>query len=141
MSIVAESQTIQNRIKNPTDSYKEFRYQEVEQTIPACFENKVAKFTNRIAIKGQTDHLTYTDLNRAANRITHAIIDHYRAGDDPIIVLLDCTATLIVAILGILKAGKIFVILDPKAPIDHLVAMCVDSQAGLIITSDNYASL
>ena len=141
MSIIRQSQTIQNRIKNPTDSYENFPDSAVEQSIPAGFERKAEKFSNRVAIKSQTTSLTYTELIQESNRIAQLIYNQMEPGNDPVMVLLDHDHQIIVTILGVLKAGKFFIILDPNAPIKNLKDICSDSQASLLLTNSQNVSL
>ena len=47
---------------------REFSRDEIEQSIPARFEEQVRRYHNRLAVKTETEELTYDDLNKAANR-------------------------------------------------------------------------
>jgi amino acid adenylation domain-containing protein len=50
-------------------------------------------------------------------------------------------ASLVVAILGALKSGKMFVVLDPTLPHARLRYILADSQASLIVANDEYCAL
>jgi len=99
-----------------TNPFVEFRKEEVEQSIPARFERQVDQYPERRAVKAGTHQLTYAELNRAANGIGRAILASRGAGEEPVALLLEHGASLIAAILGVLKAGKIYVPLDPSYP-------------------------
>src|SRR5581483_11508923 len=78
--------------------------------------------------------LTYRQLNAKANQLAR----HLRAlgiGSEQIVgVCLDRTPALVVALLGILKAGAAYLPLDPGYPPARLAWMINDSQLKLIIT-------
>ena len=82
-----------------------------------------------------------SDLNDAANRIAHAILRQRGAGAETIALLFEQGAPVIAAILGVLKAGKIYVALDPSFPQAQLTHMLDDSQAALIVTNSKHLSL
>ncbi|MGH8069437.1 MAG: non-ribosomal peptide synthetase [Candidatus Entotheonellia bacterium] len=112
----------------------------LEQSIPARFEQQVEIYADRLAVKTRSDTLTYAALNHAANRIAHAILAQRGTGEEPIALLLEQGAQLIAAILGVLKAGKMYVSLDPSFPQAQLTYMLEDSQAALIVTNDRHLS-
>ena len=58
----------------PGRSFVPFDRQDIERSIPARFEQLVEKFGNRSAVEDGDLALTYAELNRAANKIAHAIL-------------------------------------------------------------------
>lgn len=70
-----EQEAIRAKYCHPMGSFAEFTKEEVEQSIPDRFEQQVAKYADRIAVKTKVDALTYAELNQAANRVAHAILD------------------------------------------------------------------
>jgi non-ribosomal peptide synthetase component F len=59
-------------------------------------------------------------------------------GNEPIALLFEQGAAMIVAILGVLKAGKIYVPLDPNYPDSRISFMLENSETSLIV-SDNHS--
>src|SRR5262245_36694974 len=57
------------------------------------------------------------------------------AGEEPIALLFEQGAPVIAAILGVLKAGKIYVPLDSSYPRTRTAYMLEDSGAPLLVTS------
>jgi non-ribosomal peptide synthetase component F len=88
-----------------------------------------------IAIRTADETISYEALNRAANRIAHAILARRGAGDEPIAFVVDRPAIELICLLGILKAGKTYVALDPGHPSSRLQAVCADVEPGLILTT------
>jgi amino acid adenylation domain-containing protein len=120
----------------PTNPFTEFKREEIEQSIPNRFEQQVRRYPNRLAVKTRGHELTYDALNRAANRVAQAILAQRADGEVPVALLLDTDAPMIAAILGVLKAGKIYVPLDPALPYARMAYILENSQAGLIVTDN-----
>ena len=70
-----EQGAIRAKCFHPNGTFVEFKKEEIEQSIPERFEQIVAKHPDRIAVKTKADALTYAELNQAANRVAHAILD------------------------------------------------------------------
>src|SRR3990172_3079916 len=131
-----EQQAIRAKCFHPSGSFVEFDKEEVEQSIPDRFEQMVRRYPERIAVKTKNYTLTYAELNRMANRVARAILARRGEGEEPIALLLEHDAPMVAAILGTLKAGKIFVPLDPTYPQAGLNYLFEDSQAALIVTDN-----
>jgi amino acid adenylation domain-containing protein len=125
----------------PTNDFAPFLAEDIEQSVPARFEQQVAKYPNRLAVQTRTCRFTYAQLNEAANSIAHAILDQLGEGEEPVAILLDQDATAIAAIMGVLKAGKIYVPIDPLFPRARLAYMMEDAGASLIVTSSRHLAL
>ena len=54
--------------------FVEFPIEDVETSIPARFEKMAEMYPDRLAVKSGVRSYTYDELNRAANRIAHAIV-------------------------------------------------------------------
>jgi amino acid adenylation domain-containing protein len=121
------------RIK-PVHPFTPFRDEDIEQSIPERFEKQVRAYGQRLAIKSDEASLSFDDLNRTANKLARRI--RSRCGDqlEPIALLFDHDAGVIAAMLGVLKAGKFYLVLDPTYPHERLMQMLEDSGAQLIVS-------
>jgi amino acid adenylation domain-containing protein len=131
------NQATNNSFILPNDSYREFKKEEIEQSISGRFESLVRLYPDRIAVSTQRDQYSYDYLNRSANRIARAILSHCRTKDFPVALLLDQGAPQIISTLGALKAGKFYVPLNPSNPSSRNKHMLYDSGARLIVTNNN----
>ncbi|ROP35963.1 non-ribosomal peptide synthetase [Saccharothrix texasensis] len=73
--------------------------------------------------------VTYAELDAAANRLAHRLVEAGVVPGDVVGVLLDRDATLVTAVLAVLKAGAAYTVLDPRFPAGRLTA--VADRAGL----------
>lgn len=113
-----------------------FPKDEVWGSIPERFEKQVSLYPNRLAVKYGKYSFTYSELNGIANQLAREILAKNGNGEVPVAFLLEHGTAQIVAILGILKAGKFYVPLDATFPDDRIAYMFEDSLAGLLITND-----
>lgn len=71
-----------------------------------------------VECEGQT--LNYSELNARANQLAHYLISKGVKPDDLIALCVERNVSMIIAILGILKAGCAYVPLDPIYPSQRL---------------------
>lgn len=114
---------------------------EIEQSIAARFEGQAQQHPERLAVACGRDRLAYAELDGCANGAAQAVLDRLGAGEEPVGVLCGQGVQLVVAILGVLKAGKFYVPLDPSHPIERLRLAVGDSGARLVVTEERYAAL
>jgi amino acid adenylation domain-containing protein len=117
-----------------------FTRAELEQSLASRFEQQVARYPQRLAIKSRHHALTYAELNQAANRLAHAILVARGPGAEPVALLFAPGAPAITAMLGVLKAGKIYVPMTPSDPPARLAYLLEDSQAALLVTNCQHAA-
>ena len=112
-----------------------------DKTIDQLFEEQVCKTPKNIAVVFEDEALSYQELNQKSNQLARYIRDKYKAQnkkdlqpDSLIGLCVERSLDMIIAILGILKAGAAYVPLDPDYPQDRLEYMIENSHEGLIIT-------
>ncbi len=112
----------------------EFRRDEVERSIVARFKKVVGRNPVRPAVKAKDRELTYRQLDTLSNQLARALIEQRGRAAEPVGLLASQGWQAVVAALGVLKAGKFFVPLDPRYPIDRLNFMLADTEARSIVT-------
>ena len=78
--------------------------------------------------------LTYAQLNRFANQVAGELIERGVGSDTPVGLALPKTTNMLVALLGILKAGGGYLPLDPAYPAERLDFMVADSGIEFVLT-------
>ncbi len=89
-------------------------------TLPALIEAQAARTPDAVAVVYEGRHYSYREINEAANRFAHWLIAHDIGTEDRVAVLLDKSPQLVITALGILKAGAIYLPVDPTYPDDRL---------------------
>ncbi|WP_433414231.1 amino acid adenylation domain-containing protein [Microtetraspora malaysiensis] len=103
-------------------------------TLHGRIEEQVARTPNAVAVTFEGRDLTYAELNERANRVAHRLRD-LGAGPETLVgVFAERSAELVVALLGVLKAGAAYLPLDPEYPADRLQFMIEDAQAPVVLT-------
>ncbi|HEV7214415.1 MAG TPA: condensation domain-containing protein, partial [Chloroflexota bacterium] len=103
----------------------------------ACIQDLVevqaARAPESLAVDGAPD-LSYGELDRRANQLGH-YLQTLGVGTEAVVgVLLERSADLVVALLGVLKAGAAYLPLDPAYPPERLAAMLADAGAPVLVT-------
>ncbi|MFD4575725.1 amino acid adenylation domain-containing protein [Streptomyces sp. NPDC058417] len=78
--------------------------------------------------------LDYAGLDRRANRLAHALVARSVRPGDVVGLHAGRTRDLLVGLLGILKAGAVYLPLDPGQPHDRLTGMVEDAACPLVLT-------
>jgi amino acid adenylation domain-containing protein len=140
-SLPSEQAAIRSKCYHPSGVFIEFPKSEIEQSIPERFEKMVLQFPNRIAVKARDQSMTYAELNSMANRLARTIVARRGPGEEPIGLLLAKGGPLVVAVFGVLKAGKMYVLLDPSHPTARNRFILDHAQVPLIITDTEHLGL
>jgi len=111
-----------------------------EASLASTFEEQVARYPDRMAVVSGDSRVTYAELNHAANRIAHILLAHLAIGETTVALLFPPGTSIVVAILGVLKAGKIYVALDPSYPQPRTAYMLEDCQATVLLTDTRHFS-
>ncbi|HEX3045612.1 MAG TPA: amino acid adenylation domain-containing protein, partial [Bacillota bacterium] len=104
------------------------------------FEENAANAPDTIALVAGEQRLTYGELNRRANQLAHYI---QAQGVKPEVVTgvyLERTAMMLVALLGIHKAGGAYLPLDPIFPKQRIEYMLENAQVPLVLTQSSLLS-
>ncbi len=141
MDLPLEQQAIRAKCFHPSGRFVEFLLEDVAFSIPKRFEKIAAQYPHHAAVKTAERILSYQDLNQAANRLAHSIIAQRGTAQGTIALLMEHEHSLFVAIMGVLKAGKICLVLDPAFPKDRIAFLLQDSQAGLLLVDGENLSL
>ncbi|RKI02068.1 hypothetical protein D7Y04_14025 [Corallococcus sp. AB038B] len=102
--------------------------------LPAQFRAQVARTPDAVAVAADDETLTYAQLDAASDALAWHLREHGVARDVRVGLCVERPARMVVAMLGILKAGGAFVPLDPDCPREQLAAMMEDSRARVLVT-------
>jgi amino acid adenylation domain-containing protein len=97
-------------------------------------EAQAARAPTRPAIVTDTDHIDWRTLNVRANQFAHYLREHGVHSETAVAIMIDRGVSMIVAVLGVLKAGGMYVPLDRQLPAERKAFILADSSARLIIS-------
>lgn len=109
-------------------------------TIVDLFEEQVYKAPGKQALIAGECSLTYRELNQRANAVAlHLKYDLKIERGDVVGILPDRSEWMLIAMLGVLKSGAVYLPLDPAYPSERLSWMLDDSKAKVLLTHSSYA--
>lgn len=89
------------------------------------------------AIKGSDESLTYSELDFESDKVAEKLCSLGVKSEDIVPFVLDRNSNIVVAMLGILKAGCAYLPIDSSYPVERIDYMIKDSGAKIIITDEN----
>ncbi|MDB9374692.1 amino acid adenylation domain-containing protein [Nodularia sphaerocarpa] len=106
-----------------------------QQCVHEIISQQAAQTPDATAVVFGDKTLTYAELNAKSNQIAHFLLQMGVKPEARIGVYLERSSPLlIIALLGILKAGAAYVPLDPTFPPERLRFMMADAQLTLLLT-------
>ena len=108
-------------------------------TLPALFEAQVRRSPEATALVFEEGTLSYIQLNTQANRLAHMLIGRGIGPENVVALALPRSLEMVVALLGILKAGAAYLPLDPDYPAERLAYMLQDAQPASVLTTAQIA--
>jgi amino acid adenylation domain-containing protein len=106
-----------------------------DQCVHQLFQAQVQSIPNAIAVSVEGQFLSYQELNARSNQLAHYLRKLGVRPEVRIGICMDRSLEMIVAILGILKAGAVYVPLDPKLPQERLRYVVEDVESPLVLTT------
>ena len=104
-------------------------------------EAQAARTPDATAVECEGRRLTYRELDRRSNQLAHYLHTFGVGPETVVAVCLERSIAMVIAIVGILKAGGAFLPLDPDYPSDRLAFMLEDSGAPVLVTQARLARL
>jgi len=111
--VIDAQRAIQARGRHPNGQATTLAPTDIEQAIPRLIERQARATPDHPALASTGTTWSYAELDARANRVAHAVLDRRGPGPEPVALLLEHGAALVAAILGVLKAGKAYVPIDP----------------------------
>ncbi|HKV07245.1 MAG TPA: amino acid adenylation domain-containing protein, partial [Thermoanaerobaculia bacterium] len=108
------------------------------ERIHELFEEQAARRPQSLAVAGQGMALSYAELDARANRLARYL---RRLGVEPesrVALCVERSPEMVVALLGILKAGAAYVPLDPSHPEERLALVLGDSDPAVLVTEERW---
>ncbi len=117
-------------------------------TLVSRFNEQVKRTPDAVALMYQPFHqqsdtlsadslstLTYAQLDQRSNQLARHLLAQGIQNDSIVAILIDRDPSMIVAMLGALKAGAGYLPLDPEVPDERLAFMLRDSRAQALLTT------
>ena len=136
MTLPPKQEAIRAKCCHALATFVEFLIDNVDTTVTERFSRIARKYPQFIAAKSNQQVITYEELDERSTDFAYAILSEQGAGTEAIGLLFNLNIPVLIAMLGALKAGKIIVLLNPKAPAARNLATLRSYRAGLIVADD-----
>nr|WP_201280317.1 non-ribosomal peptide synthetase [Hassalia byssoidea] len=105
-----------------------------DKCIHQLFESQVEKTPDAVAVVFENEYLTYRELNKRANQLAHYLRSMGVKPDTLVGICVERSLSMVIGLLGILKAGAAYVPLDPRLPQERLTFILEDAQISVLLT-------
>nr|WP_277991511.1 non-ribosomal peptide synthetase [Corallococcus macrosporus] len=110
-----------------------------EASIHARFREQAARTPGAVALVQDTRTLTYRELEERSNQLAHHLLALGVKPGASVGVCLERSFELVVALLGVLKAGAAYVPLDAGVPTPRLLAVLGQARVAVLLTQASLA--
>ncbi|MGV3610692.1 MAG: amino acid adenylation domain-containing protein [Fluviicola sp.] len=108
-----------------------------ESSVVDVFRKIVLSHPDKLALEDRSETYSYLELDRRSDEVAAHILEECN-DEQAIGLLMDRTAKAIVALLGIFKAGKIYVPQDPLLPKERIRFVFQDAGVKTVLTQEKY---
>jgi myxalamid-type nonribosomal peptide synthetase MxaA len=105
-----------------------------EKCVHELIEAQSAKTPNVTAVVYESQRLSFGDLNASANQLAHHLRGMGVGPESRVVVCMERSLDIVVALLATMKAGGCYVPLDPAYPEDRLRYMVADARPVVVLT-------
>jgi amino acid adenylation domain-containing protein len=122
----------------------EWNATEMDYARDACvqdlFEAQVRRFPDNIAVSFEQHSLTYAELDSRANQLAHYLVEIGEGPESLVGIRVERSIEMLVAVLGIVKAGAAYVPLEPSFPKDRVAFVMEQTGLKTVLTQQPLAS-
>ena len=137
MEVVSEEEK-QKLLYDFNDSYKNHP---VHTTVIDLFSEQVIKAPEHRAIAYEGRNITYKELDKLSDQFAHFLVSQGISKGELVLVYLLRSPEIIISILGILKAGAVYLPIDTGNPPERINYMLKDSAARFVLTGTEFVNL
>lgn len=109
-------------------------------TINELFEEQVIKNQDKTAVVFEGEEISYLTLNNRANKVAKKLRESNVDANTSVGVMINRSIDLVVALLGVIKAGGGYVPIDPEYPQERIEYIMNNSHAKVLLTQDSLKS-
>ncbi|MEV4514733.1 amino acid adenylation domain-containing protein [Dactylosporangium sp. NPDC049525] len=103
-------------------------------TLPGLFTAQAARTPDATAVESEDETVSYRDLDTRSNRLARYLTGHGVGPESVVAVCLERGVDMVVALLGVMKAGAAYLPVDPDLPAERISFMLADAAAVCVLT-------
>jgi amino acid adenylation domain-containing protein len=117
------------------------RSRAADRYIHTVFEKRAAQHPDALAVVSGIDSLTFSELNAKANRLARHLADSGVRAETCVGMCIERGTEAVVGMLAVLKAGGVYVPLDPRYPSERLRSMLADAKPAIVLVKGETAAV
>ncbi|WDV45045.1 amino acid adenylation domain-containing protein [Clostridiaceae bacterium M8S5] len=111
---------------------------DIKENIIEMINKQEIKHPEKIAIKCETNTISYKELQIRSDIIAHILIKENLKIDGVVALVMDRSELIIIAMLGVLKAGLSYLPIDMSVPQDRIDYIIKDSRCNIALTDRKF---
>ena len=109
------------------------------RTIVDLFAEQAARAPEAVALRLPHRNMSYAEVDAQSNQLAHFLLRQYQVERGDVIgVLADRSELLVLGLLGVLKAGAVYLPIDPEFPRERIEFMVADAGCKALLLHSNY---
>ncbi|MEO3811636.1 amino acid adenylation domain-containing protein [Sphaerisporangium sp. B11E5] len=108
------------------------------RSLVEAFEEQARRAPGAVAVTGGEEELTYEELAARSDQAAAALIEAGVAAETPVPILMERSADLIAAFIGVLKAGAAYLPLDAAHPVTRLRGIVSRSKSPVMLVDETF---
>ncbi|MFD5184513.1 amino acid adenylation domain-containing protein [Streptomyces sp. NPDC058372] len=105
-------------------------------SLPEVFEAQVEQASERVAVVGEGETLTYGEFNARANRLAHWLVGQGAGPEQIVAVRIPRSVDMMVAIYAVVKAGAAYLPLDTELPEERVRQVMASARPLLVLDEE-----
>jgi acyl-CoA synthetase (AMP-forming)/AMP-acid ligase II len=114
---------------------------EVTVLVQDFLQQSAKRAPNKVALICGDKHLTYAEIEARANRLANSMLDHGVLRGDRVVIYMNNSVEVVVSIFATLKAGGVFVVVNPSTTREKLTYILNNCSASALIAELSNFSL
>ncbi len=112
----------------------------IRNTIPSMFSQVLRANSSAVGLELEDQKYTYQELDDLSNQLAQFLLSFNLPFESRIAISVNRSAEMIIGLLGILKAGLVYVPIDPNYPEERIKYLLKDSGAEILLTHQEIKS-
>jgi amino acid adenylation domain-containing protein/thioester reductase-like protein len=111
-----------------------------DKTIPQMFVDAAEKFPTHIALSSGERAMTYQELDERTNQVAQTLLRKGLKKGDFAAIVMERSMETVISLLGIIKAGGVYVPIDPSYPEEWIRYVLSDNNAPYILSTSAHVN-
>ncbi|MER7562165.1 non-ribosomal peptide synthetase [Streptomyces sp. NPDC097941] len=107
-----------------------------DRRVHELFEERVQKHPDAVAAVQDERRWTYAELNSRANQVGRALLARGLEAEDVVVVVMERNLDWMAAVLGVLKAGGVYLPIEPHFPAERVARTLSRAGCAFVVTED-----